>query len=496
MKLTGRVLATAVVPFALAIGVTLVLFQQHIAVQRESLLREDARTGDLIRERLSGEREALAVAGSILGSSRETARAVETREIRFLQTWGELFLSSAVSLVLFTDADGTVLYRSTDPFRFADSVADTEPFASIRAGKTIAGIYEMEGDLYLAYGQPVYRYGEIEVGTVVTAVLLDEAFLDRLVLDTGASVVLVAGVVERSSSPVDRPLRRVTRFDLPVSSGGRSAHLMVRFYRSTAIDALATLQIRLIVLVVVLLLGIAASLAWTIHRYLVPYSFLVDELLQIVRGSIPTESAPDHIRTVFHDPNHEVTVIAHTVAEYIATISANVEELERLSTTDQLTGLYNRRHMERVLAEEFERAVRYEEMGAILIADIDHFKQINDTFGHPEGDRVLRETAALLAATTRQSDVVARWGGEEFLLLLPHIDGDGAAATAEKIRAAVEAAAIVADDGRLATRPVGTVSIGVATYHHGETRDAVIRRADARLYRAKTNGRNRIVAAD
>ena len=163
-------------------------------------------------------------------------------------------------------------------------------------------------------------------------------------------------------------------------------------------------------------------------------------------------------------------------------------ELERLSVTDALTGLYNRRHLVGTLANEVQRSRRLQRPFSVLLADVDHFKQYNDTHGHLEGDAALRKIADILRKSTRGVDCVARYGGEEFLVMLLETTVATAEIVAQRIRAEVAAA----DFGGRSM----TVSIGVAECPvHGDTPEALIESADAALYQAKGKGRDRVVTA-
>jgi len=495
MRLTLHVVLATLLPFLLVLAIVGVLFQQRIAAEGETLARNDEQVRSLIAERFRSEREALATAGAILSGSRETARAVEIRDLDVLREWGPLFLSSSVSRVVFVGSDGLVLFRTSDPYRFSDSAAEWTPVAAAQAGEVLRGFCRLDGTIVLADVRPVLRYGEIPVGVVITAVDLDQSFLRSLVERTDVSLTLTVDGETHRSGETSQAARREVVVPLPSSQGSLPGEATITFYFSPEIEALARLRTRLLVLVGVLLLVVAAVLTWTINRYIVPYTVLVSELLRVVRGETPREDVADRFGRVFSDRHNEVTIIASTVAEYLATIDRNMTELERLSTTDQLTGLFNRRSMEQTLGAELDRAERYGEQGAVLIADIDHFKTINDNLGHPEGDRVLREAAQILTATIRSTDTVARWGGEEFLILLLGVDPDGAEATAHKICAAFEDAQLFPSGIGPGGEPVGTLSIGVAPYRSGATVDTLIREADANLYRAKQQGRNRVVSS-
>jgi diguanylate cyclase (GGDEF)-like protein len=162
--------------------------------------------------------------------------------------------------------------------------------------------------------------------------------------------------------------------------------------------------------------------------------------------------------------------------------------VEQRATTDGLTGLCNRRTLDEKLAAAIARARRSNAPLALVLTDVDHFKKVNDTYGHGAGDEVLKGVAAALQRTARTSDVVARYGGEEFVLVLEATDAVGAAQLAERARLAVKALAFSTDKGPLSV----TSSFGVALLAPGEDAHALLERADQRLYQAKQAGRDRV----
>jgi two-component system, cell cycle response regulator len=170
-----------------------------------------------------------------------------------------------------------------------------------------------------------------------------------------------------------------------------------------------------------------------------------------------------------------------------------VEESRRLATVDALTGLHNRRAFIEHARREVGRSQRHCDPLSMLLLDVDHFKSVNDTHGHAAGDRVLAAVGRMLSETNRRHDVSARWGGEEFVLLLSSTDAEGAAIVAERVRAAVEGLSIKTDAGELVRI---TASIGASTLLPTETLDALVDRADRAMYAAKTAGRNRVRIAD
>ena len=184
----------------------------------------------------------------------------------------------------------------------------------------------------------------------------------------------------------------------------------------------------------------------------------------------------------------EVGSLTEVFNDMVARLRDGRRELERLSVTDDLTGLYNRRYLMETLANEIRRSRRLEHRCALLMADIDHFKEYNDAFGHLAGDEMLIKVARALRDSTREVDCVVRYGGEEFVVLLPETGGEEAAETAERIRARVAAEGLAA--GTI------TLSVGVAEFPtHGDSPESMIAAADGALYRAKREGRDRVVRA-
>jgi diguanylate cyclase (GGDEF)-like protein len=188
------------------------------------------------------------------------------------------------------------------------------------------------------------------------------------------------------------------------------------------------------------------------------------------------------------DGGGEVGYLTQVFNTMIESLRKNREELERLSTTDILTGLGNRRHLMNLLPQEIERARRAGQPFSILMLDVDHFKEYNDEHGHQAGDEVLARVGTVLHGSIRPYDCAARYGGEEFLVVLSGVSLDDARECAERIRKKVQGERF---DGRTVT-----VSIGVAEYPtHGESENAIIAQADAALFRAKRAGRDRVVCA-
>ncbi len=185
--------------------------------------------------------------------------------------------------------------------------------------------------------------------------------------------------------------------------------------------------------------------------------------------------------------------VGRSILKYMSgdNIEANYhEEIYRLMTMDALTQTHNRRYFGEALEREFNRSLRYRRALSLILFDIDHFKQINDTYGHVAGDSVLRQLALVVKPRLRQQDVLARVGGEEFAVLLPEVDLPGARVAGEKVRKLVEGARFLVD-----TKEFGcTVSVGITTFDaRVSSPGALYELADKNLYAAKNGGRNRVI---
>jgi diguanylate cyclase (GGDEF)-like protein len=202
-------------------------------------------------------------------------------------------------------------------------------------------------------------------------------------------------------------------------------------------------------------------------------------LVSNIEHTIRTQDFANRIQLQSDD---EMGELSHSFNELMGIAEHLIKEKDYFASTDLLTGAYNRYRFSKLFDIELQRVMRYDSALALIMFDIDRFKNINDEFGHTEGDMVLKEIAHLVRELIRASDALVRWGGEEFMILVPHT-GEEAAELAEKLRAAVER-------HHFPHVPKVTASFGVSAYIAGDTLETLYARTDAALYRAKNQGRN------
>lgn len=204
----------------------------------------------------------------------------------------------------------------------------------------------------------------------------------------------------------------------------------------------------------------------------------------------PSHAASTQPSSLANDPfsathSQIITRLLHFISVVTSELEDANRELKRISGIDALTQVSNRLKLDEILQDELSRCARYGTDLSILILDVDHFKEVNDTFGHLVGDMVLIKLGGILKSSIRGSDTVGRWGGEEFLMILPQTGLESARKVAEKIRIAVE-------EAEFPEVTHITCSIGAALYQAGDNKEKLLSDADAALYHAKNGGRNRV----
>lgn len=219
---------------------------------------------------------------------------------------------------------------------------------------------------------------------------------------------------------------------------------------------------------------------------LLVFSFVARKiLLDEMRARLELENYKATLEHKVEERTLEIQIRNDELQKEIVLRKQIEEELHQLATSDSLTGLYNRRMFHQLLGAEMDRDRRYRSGLAIIFCDLDHFKSINDQFGHEVGDQVLKVFATNTKKLLRDSDILARWGGEEFVILIPQTNLEKTLLTANKLQLATE---------QIIHPPLGrfTCSFGVTIFCADDTVESFIKRADDALYLAKSNGRNRV----
>jgi diguanylate cyclase (GGDEF)-like protein len=347
-----------------------------------------------------------------------------------------------------------------------------------------------------------YAQGEIGELYLITAAgtllvssrPISATFLEtKLLGSTTRKLFLGEGDPQRYSGYHDEPvvgaLKRMSELDWGVVAEKERAKAYAQIVRLRNVTLMLVVGLLLFIGLGAYLLGL------TLVR---PLDRLTRGASKVAAGDLEVDlpvlsgSEVGYLTEVFNDMVARLRQGREQLAVINETLRKKNKELHELSITDSLTGLYNRKHLMETLENEVARSKRHKHDFSVLVIDIDHFKDYNDTYGHLAGDEVLSRLATVFKESVRSCDYVARYGGEEFILVLPEIGPEDGVKAAERIRKKV-AKESFAGDGK----PIQiTVSVGVASYpKYGDDPQSIIRHADTALYKSKESGRNRVVLA-
>jgi diguanylate cyclase (GGDEF)-like protein len=341
------------------------------------------------------------------------------------------------------------------------------------------------GELYLITGE----------GTLlVSSRPISAKFLEtKLVGSTTRKLFSGEGNPQRYSGyhgePVVGALKRMSELDWGVVAEKERAKAYAQIVRLRNVTLILVVGLLLFIGLGAYLLGL------TLVR---PLDRLTGGASKVAAGDLEVDlpvlsgSEVGYLTEVFNDMVARLRQGREQLAVINETLRKKNKELHELSITDSLTGLYNRKHLMETLENEVARSKRHKHDFSVLVIDIDHFKEYNDTYGHLAGDEVLSRLATVFKESVRSCDYVARYGGEEFILVLPEIGPEDGVKAAERIRKKVAKESFAGDGETIQV----TVSVGVASYpKDGDDSQSIIRHADTALYKSKESGRNRVVLA-
>jgi diguanylate cyclase (GGDEF)-like protein len=422
----------------------------------------------------------------------ETFRSLDIHAMALLDAAGRLVWARVIDPL--SRREISLAEFSREAFAAANPLAweaDTPgPYAgAVRRGfmRTAAGI--------MAYVScPVLRnYEEGPVrGSLIEGRLLTESLFEKLRARTRVSFQVEAlpagapaGATDDSSgAPVISRAGAVMRaaFALGDARGMPLARIIVERPTEIVTRGRTTLYWSL-GSVLVTLAGVVVAISLLLRRT------VLDPIWRLTRMVVSIRTTGTFVARLGMRRADEIGTLASNFDAMLDLLSEKTRALSEMAATDELTGIPNRRSILEVLGRESARARRYAEPLAVLMIDIDHFKEVNDTHGHAAGDVVLKGVASTLHSTVRDSDFAGRYGGEEFLAILPHQDERGALIAAERIRRRI------ADSEMGPDRLKVTVSIGIGTMA-ADGVDAMLSRADRAMYAAKAAGRNRVSAEE
>lgn len=489
MSLRYKVLLLTLAPIVIMGAMQLLGLQRVIHSLDETLSLHQERTVFDIEHDLKALIDDLDRLALNLSRPRELVNAVQTADNDVLFDWSNAFVSKADSII-FTDAQGLVIARAPDEFRFGDSVASTQWYSRARQAGNYHGIANIDGHDCFISARSIRKYNDTSVGVVAVWQRITPSLLRRFVTDSNI-VLTYAGrhdVIESRQYSVEP--NRVLVLDSSINDYLDPGTFEVLILPDESHLQLTELKTSLYVTVLATSLFALAAMLYLLARQFKPYTAIVDTMLEYSRGTLSLKSMEGRLRSISTKPSQEIRHIADALLSMVRTLENNfrridhyTQQLEEMANTDALTNLHNRASMDTILERETTRSARYENPLSVILLDIDHFKRVNDTYGHELGDQVLELVAAILKNNCRNVDFVGRWGGEEFLVVCPEADAEQVTLMAERLRRAVARQIMPTGD------PL-TISLGVTQLKAGDSVHSLVARADQAMYMAKAEGRN------
>lgn len=359
-------------------------------------------------------------------------------------------------------------------------------------------------EIWLTSIAPVCSKEGEPVALVLAGNKIDKAFLDTIRSKTGAEIVVDydSYLVGSSTAAVDASIKHSRKEeglketnDLVIEESllhqvpFAVSHIDIRTTGDSKITVYALRptrssdEVKRSNATAILFINLAAVLVLLVATYIIGRS--ISKPLEVISKRARMIADGDYMQRIDYAGIEEIDELATSFNIMSKALDENRKELEKRANTDGLTGLFNHRYFQDALTHELSRSERYNHPLSLVVADIDDFKKINDTFGHKKGDLALKSLANSIANSVREFDIPCRIGGEEFVIILPETPSEEALAVAERLRMDIISTPIE-DIGQI------TVSLGVATFpEHATDKDSLIESADAAMYKAKRQGKNR-----
>ncbi|MBE0496608.1 MAG: diguanylate cyclase [Campylobacterales bacterium] len=484
MKLYHKILILTLLQLVAIFAFGIYQIQSLYLAQEKAFEQKIVLQNEIVSQRFGETLKQLQSSADILSNSQEVTTGLISNDTDMLYNWSHLFLTPSVQKIHFIDLTGTVISRGEAEFRFGDNLSTRSYFQQALREGTFLGIDTVDGEECLVYAKKIRQYGERPIGIISVALAIDEGVLASLAKGTSLDIAYHSSHQVISTSKKTPFIRTTSSHSIFQGNNTQEAVFSIGLTRYEELAVFQKTRTNLFLSIALIFSVLLVALHFTLHKHIKEHEQLVQLLIDFYENHLDIKTMVSHTRHVLTTcSTPEIKKTARALLNMGEKIANTQEALELLSTTDALTGLFNRRKVEACLDQKLKEGAR-ETPFALIMIDIDHFKMINDTYGHEVGDYVLVDVAKLLQASVRQSDILGRWGGEEFLLILPKTSPEGALRLAEELRFALEQHVSSAYPNRI------SASFGVAHYRPKDTANLLIRRADIALYRAKHNGRN------
>lgn len=484
MKLYHKILALTLLQLIAIFAFGIYQIQSLYLTQEKAFEQKIVLQSKMISGRLGEVFEHLETSATILANSQEVVTGLISNDTDMLYNWSKLFITHPIQKIHFIDLDGIVISRGEAEFRFGDEVKGQSYFHRAMEDGSFLGVDTIDEKECLVYAKQIRQYGERHIGVIAVALVINEAFLSSLSKGTTLDIAYNSSHQFITTSGELPLVHTIALETISQMDSIHAAKFSIGLTRHDELAAFQKTRTNLFISIALVFFVLLIALHFTLHKHIKEHEQLSQLLIDFYENHLDIKTMIANIQQALYTcTTPEIKKIAMALLNMGQKVSDTQDALELLGTTDSLTGLFNRRKIETCLTQKLKEGARGSLFSLIMI-DVDHFKIINDTYGHEVGDYVLTNVAKLLQTTIRKSDILGRWGGEEFLLILPQTTHEGALRLAEELRIALQNHTFSSYPNPI------TASFGVADYHPQDSANTLIKRADTALYRAKHNGRN------
>lgn len=485
MKLYHKILILIVIQL-LAVFIFCIYQIQMMYLSQKKLFEDRVEIESfVVQKRLDNFVDNLYRTADILLNSQEVTTGLLSSDADLLYNWSKLFIPKYSDKIILADEKGTVIARGDAEFNFGDTIGHHRYFQKALRENPFLGIDVVDGKEFLLLAKAVKPKEDKAIGVIVVGIEMKDTFLQSMIEGTHLAIAYSSSLTPDMKTqnlffkeyPLELVLHQGELKNISLKMGLHSQEEL-----GAITDMRASLLIGFMVVFVLFFLFVRAVLLQHLESYnaLVKLLFaFYDDKLSIDNFIVKTKEI-----ALCSKGTQEIRKIGQVLSRITQKMADTQKSLESLSETDHLTQIANRHRLDNIVDQKLKEAARGIIFSVILL-DIDKFKTINDTLGHTVGDKVLKELARTLTNSVRTSDIVGRWGGEEFLIILPATDNEGALISAGALQKKIEQTMLIRDI-------TITASLGVATYKEGDGGRALLKRVDDALYRAKNLGRNRV----
>lgn len=464
MNLYIKIFISSLIPLLIIIVASVIQVSHVIDKQIASFKTKELRDKQIVNNRINSYIKNIYKEINILSSVYEVKDAIKINDNHVLTQWGKRFLEDN-KMIFFVDLNGVIVARAHDEFRFSDSLKNSKFFNNLKKSDSLYKITNIDNNLSLIIGKKVDKF-ELPMGYIIFALKLDDKLLKELQKGT---VLKLDFKKKLSNKNFEDSLFKILDIKSSVNSEIEDTNKLKEF---------------LLISLVSLLFFLSIFLFFIIRRHLKPYTKLTNILSAFSNKQISLMQLRREVKRVYKtNLMHEINAIAKGIQSMAIQVHKDNMKLKNLSQTDQLTQVYNRRKIDLIFKNRFNEAKRYETTFSIILIDIDHFKSINDKYGHDMGDKILVEFAKVLKQNIRTTDSLARFGGEEFLIIASNTNEQNCLLLCNKLKEKIKTIEI--DSVKI------SASFGYTEYDSKfKTKDEMFKVADDFLYEAKNSGRD------